>query len=40
MKDLAPDITRKRLLIEATYSRDVNTSEQVKEYLLDLAEKL
>lgn len=39
MKDLAPDITRQRLLIEGLYTRDV-TEEKVKQYLLSIASHL
>jgi hypothetical protein len=39
MKDLAPNIVRQRLLIEATYNRSLQESN-IKEYLLELASKL
>ncbi|MEK7578085.1 MAG: S-adenosylmethionine decarboxylase [Patescibacteria group bacterium] len=39
MKNIAPDILRKRLLIEANYAIDVN-SDIVKKYLLELAAAL
>lgn len=39
VKNIAPDITRQRLLIVATYTVDVN-SDSVKKYLLDLASTL
>lgn len=39
MKDLAPDITRQRLLIEGLYTGDV-TEEKVKQYLLGIATHL
>jgi len=39
MKDLAPQITRKRLLIEATYTISVD-EPVVREYLLELAKTL
>jgi len=39
MKDLAPSITRQRLLLEATYTIDVSRQE-VSDYLFGLAEKL
>lgn len=39
MKNIAPDIVRKRLLIEAIYTIDVN-SDIVKKYLLELASAL
>lgn len=39
MKDLAPDITRQRLLIEGYYSIDVD-EPRISEYLLGIAEAL
>lgn len=39
MKNIAPDIIRQRLLIEAFYTAEVN-AELVKKYLLDLASHL
>lgn len=39
MKNLAPDIVRKRLLIEGFYTVDV-TRDSLKKYLLDLAAHL
>jgi hypothetical protein len=39
VRDLAPGIVRQRLLIEATYRRDVTESD-VREYLLGLAGEL
>ena len=39
MKDLAPEITRQRLLIEGNYSIEVQESN-VREYLLQLAAEL
>jgi S-adenosylmethionine decarboxylase len=39
MKDLAPNITRQRLLIEANYDRSLVEAD-VRAYLLDLAAKL
>ena len=39
MRDLAPDITRQRLLIEGYYSIDVN-EETITEYLSGLARAL
>jgi hypothetical protein len=39
MNNIAPQITRQRLLIEGFYKRDIG-EVQVKEYLLSLASKL
>lgn len=39
MKDLAPEITRQRLLIEGLYTNDIN-EEKVEEYLLSIAKHL
>lgn len=39
MKDLAPKIVRKRLLIEAIYNKDIQESD-VRDYLLKLAAHL
>lgn len=39
MKNIAPNIVRQRLLIEANYSIDVSHKE-VKNYLLDIAREL
>jgi len=39
MKNLAPNIIRQRLLIEATYERKLSEND-VKEYLVNIAEKL
>lgn len=39
MKDLAPTIVRQRLLIEATYNKDLTESD-ISDYLLDLAANL
>ncbi|HUB94016.1 MAG TPA: S-adenosylmethionine decarboxylase [Verrucomicrobiae bacterium] len=39
MKDLAPQITRQRLVLEATYDRKL-TEEDIRNYLLEVASKL
>jgi len=39
MKNLAPEITRQRLLIEGLYTNEV-TEEKVEEYLLSIAKHL
>ncbi|WP_416307237.1 S-adenosylmethionine decarboxylase [Neptunicella sp. SCSIO 80796] len=39
MKDLAPQITRQRLLIEGLYTKDI-TEQLVEKYLLNLASHL
>jgi S-adenosylmethionine/arginine decarboxylase-like enzyme len=39
MKDLAPAITRQRLLIEAKYDKNLN-EEDIRSYLLGVAKKL
>lgn len=39
MKDLAPQITRQRLLIEATYGRELS-EQDIREYLLNVAANL
>ncbi len=39
MKDLAPQLTRQRLLIEAKYDRELNQAD-IKSFLLGVAEKL
>lgn len=39
MKDLAPSLTRQRLLIEATYNREL-TEDDVRSFLLGIAEEL
>lgn len=39
MKNIAPDIMRQRLLVEANYTIEVN-SETVKRYLVELADHL
>ncbi|MEM6997483.1 MAG: S-adenosylmethionine decarboxylase [Patescibacteria group bacterium] len=39
MKDLAPSITRQRLLIEATYEKEVN-EDNVREFLAGLCKEL
>jgi S-adenosylmethionine decarboxylase len=39
MRDLAPDITRQRLLIEGRYERELD-AEAVARYLVDLAAEL
>ena len=39
MKNIAPNILRKRLLLEATFTIDV-TEDVVREYLLSLAQNL
>jgi hypothetical protein len=36
MRDLAPDITRQRLLIEGRYAADIDAAK-VEQYLVDLA---
>jgi S-adenosylmethionine decarboxylase len=39
MKDLAPSTVRQRLLIEATYNKELEKND-IKEFLLSLADKL
>jgi hypothetical protein len=39
MRNIAPQIVRQRLLIEANYNIDVN-QEKVEEYLLEIAKEL
>lgn len=39
MKNLAPNIIRQRLLIEATYNREL-TEKDVKKYLIDISKNL